>query len=485
MLRMPFPSVSRLLRLSLVGCGRGAGKRFISGVAPDAVDLSFLHSPSPSTWKVDNGRLLSGVHSSAAETLSARLAAGARGRELVPLETRMASAAAGADPGMLRKVLRAYAEERVLMGRDILEAFVNRAERVTLQSAPQVLSGARRDCFWYLRTGPKASGAEEGPAFASRQFLLALAPRLEERMRDIHPITAVYVCWTYAKSRNADSAEGIELLGAAAKHIAKGLNRLDRCGLAMSVWNYAYGGLGAEHKSFFKAAAREILLDERGRDLTPRDIHNIAQAYAVALPSHHSLFAGLADLGCRWLQKCPNLLRKVMHPWKQGEKVDNWDLHLLSDTLHAFALAQQPAANFASLALRWAERELHGLLPLSRHARQCEVSGRVISRLLKGVAVQRKLADNGCEADQAEELRVHAQGFCRAAKPHWQAAERHLEVGEHHRLDAAKALASLRLSQTLLGLAVDLGPEPQPGVSAQTAKENFAAGWRAAARGGK
>jgi len=72
--------------------------------------------------------------------------------------------------------------------------------------------------------------------FAHPDFFAKLGPAIVEKLDKIHPISCVYLMWTFSKA----GVECQELFDAVAKRVGADLTRLDRCGLTMFCWSYAY-----------------------------------------------------------------------------------------------------------------------------------------------------------------------------------------------------------------------------------------------------
>ncbi|CAE7280921.1 unnamed protein product [Symbiodinium sp. CCMP2592] len=71
-----------------------------------------------------------------------------------------------------------------------------------------------------------------------------------------------------------------DLFEAVAQKVVPEVQKLDRCGLAMFCWNFAY--ISHESAPVFESTAKDSLRTERLAELTPRDVAAISKAFAKA-----------------------------------------------------------------------------------------------------------------------------------------------------------------------------------------------------------
>jgi len=267
------------------------------------------------------------------------------------------------DGGCLAALLWAFSEADVVH-EDLFVALAELAVSAMVDFKPKVLSDVREPCFWTFHRASAGVWSNRGSVeyprrftgFAHPRFYDHLAPLLLGRINDVHPICCVYAMWSFTKPLVLCTA----LFDAIAARVAPEVHRLDRCGLAMFCWNYAY----ISHKSeeAFAAAARDSLRPERMAELTPRDVSAIAGAFSKAEVRDLSLLESLCDHGCGLLrdgidQQCykrpmKSLAREIYEDdFSAVEgRVDAFDMVTLSDMLGSMADQQSVHTDFLKLA---------------------------------------------------------------------------------------------------------------------------------------
>eukprot|EP00913_Durusdinium_trenchii_P014884 g13959.t1 len=263
--------------------------------------------------------------------------------------------------GNLCSLLWAFSEAGILHGA-LFDALVERAVELMVQFQPKVLSDVRTTCFWSFRRASASSwgrgDARQGGRrdFASSEFYDRLVPRLLEKIDQIHPISCVYLMWSFAKPMVLCE----ELFNAVASRVIPEVQSLDRCALAMFAWNYAY--INHDVPEVYQASAKEALRPARLEELTPRDLANLMRAFAKAGVREVELMQALSEHGCGLLrdgidQKCyrrpmKSLAREIYEEDFSAVDgmVDAFDMVSLAEMLSSFADQQYVHHDFLSLA---------------------------------------------------------------------------------------------------------------------------------------
>jgi len=245
----------------------------------------------------------------------------------------------------------------------LTERLAERAIKDLVAFEPKVLSDVREVCFWaFLRESADAWSNRErfqrmDVQFAYQGFYTKLGERVIERLADINPITCVYMMWTFSKGGVGDDA----LFAAIADRVGKAVQSLDRCGLTMFCWNYAFAQI--ENDQVYKICSKDTLRKARMAEMAPRDVSGVAWAYAKAGKiddgklirglSKHAL--GLLEDGIK--QKCYRGPTKSLYrPVYEGDNsavdamVDSFDCMSLGDLLEGLVLWQHEDAELLRVA---------------------------------------------------------------------------------------------------------------------------------------
>eukprot|EP00931_Biecheleriopsis_adriatica_P074241 TRINITY_DN48345_c0_g1_i1.p1 TRINITY_DN48345_c0_g1~~TRINITY_DN48345_c0_g1_i1.p1 ORF type:complete len:1326 (+),score=207.03 TRINITY_DN48345_c0_g1_i1:354-3980(+) len=274
--------------------------------------------------------------------------------------------------GNLAALLWAYTEAEV-PHQGLFQALALRAVIAMVEFEPKVLSDVRVPCFWSFMRGSASSWSSRNSSvgigvhkddsvrgrfrgFAHPDFFELFAPLVTERLDDIHPICCVYLMWSFSKA----GVHQQEVFNAVASRVAPEAKNLDRCGLAMFVWNYA--NIGEENEEVYRTTAEETMRPQRMAEMTPRDIAAIAGSFGRARVLHHPLLEALSQHGCGLLkdgieQQCfrkpaKSLAREIYigdNSARDG-RVDAFDMVSLADMLGAYADQQFVHQEFLELA---------------------------------------------------------------------------------------------------------------------------------------
>ena len=95
------------------------------------------------------------------------------------------------------------------------------------------------------------------------------------------------------------------LFAAIARRVGPAAGELDRCGVAMFCWNFAYAGL--RRLDVYEVTALDTLRPERLAEHAPRDVSAIAFAFASARVWHGPMFEALARHTRGLLRDCQEL----------------------------------------------------------------------------------------------------------------------------------------------------------------------------------
>jgi len=294
--------------------------------------------------------------------------------------------------GNLSSLLWAFTELR-MMHSELFKALAARAVRAMQEFEPRVLSDVREPCFWTFhrasatawsnrgRYDPRKPESEKVPytGFAPPQFFEFLAPLVLDKLHEIHPICCVYLMWSFSKAQVPKP----ELFQAVADRVLPVIQDLDRCGLAMFVWNFA--NIGDVNVDVFRATSEDTLRPERMAEMTPRDLSGIATAFGRSMVLNPPLMQALAEHGTGLLQdgidqQCyrkpaKSLAREIYDGdfSARDGKVDSFDMLSLADMLTAFAEQQFVHLPFLELAdeymcrgLRQPPREVSNFLRFPR-----------------------------------------------------------------------------------------------------------------------
>lgn len=209
---------------------------------------------------------------------------------------RICELALDSEGGNLCSLLWAYTEAGV-SNTDLFAGLASRAFSEMRAFKPTVLSSVREVCFWSFhrassdawsskrRTGH--AGGKKG--FASKDFFKALSQVVVRSIAEIHPITCVYLMWSYSKAGVYDQ----DLFDAVAENVGRQAKDLDRCGVTMFCWNYAY--IGAENEEVYRQVKADCLRPERMAEMAPRDTSCVLWAYAKAGVRDQELTNALVD----------------------------------------------------------------------------------------------------------------------------------------------------------------------------------------------
>lgn len=287
------------------------------------------------------------------------------------LHPRLEELVFDADGGCLSGLLWAFSEAGVAHTQ-LYKALAERAAQGMVDFEPKVLSDVREPCFWTFHRASAGvwsnRGSLENPrdfrGFAANEFYDHLAPLLLERINDIHPVCCVYFMWSFCKPLILCT----DLFEAVAQKVVPEVQKLDRCGLAMFCWNYAY--ISHECAPVFESTAKDSLRTERLAELTPRDVAAISKAFAKAGVRNVELMQALCDHSCGLLrdgidQKCykrpmKSLARDVYEEDFSAVdgKVDAFDMVTLSDMLSSLADQQFVHPQFLQLADEYMQKGL-------------------------------------------------------------------------------------------------------------------------------
>lgn len=250
----------------------------------------------------------------------------------------------------------------------LFEALANRAVRAMVEFKPKVLSDVREPCFWSFHRASASSWSNKGKSsragertvefagFGHPTFFEHFAPLALKRLEEMNVICIVYLMWSFSKAK----VQNKELFDAVANFVAPQARNLDRCGLAMFCWNYAY--IGDVNEEVFTRTAEDTLREERMAEMTPRDISAVAAAFAKANIFNRPLMQALAEHGCGLLkdgieQKCyrkpiKSLAREIYEDdfSARDGRVDAFDMVSLADMLGALAEQQCVHQKFLDLA---------------------------------------------------------------------------------------------------------------------------------------
>jgi len=270
--------------------------------------------------------------------------------------------------GNLASLLWAYTEA-MQPYQKLFEALATRGRDGLVEFKPKVLSDLRNPCFWSFHRASSKSWGQRGGTHSSRddafsgfahpKFFSILAPLVRERLQEIHPISCVYLMWSFSKSE-AKMPDQDSFFDAIASRVAPDVMNLDRCGLAMFCWNF--GRSKYNNAEVFEAVEKEVLRTERLAELTPRDLANIAYAFAMVKRQSPELLQALAGHGCGLLrdgldQQCykfPNksLAREIYVDDFSAEdgRVDAFDMSSLSEMFFGFVTFNFKHDEFLDLA---------------------------------------------------------------------------------------------------------------------------------------
>jgi len=266
-----------------------------------------------------------------------------------------------ASGGNLASLLWSFTEAGMVHS-ELFQALADRAADAMVEFQPKVLSDVREPCFWSFHRASASAWSSKGErrrinkGFAPSEFYDQLAPKLLQKMSEIHPICCVYLMWSFAKP----GVMREDLFDAVAKRVIPEVQRLDRCGLAMFSWNYSY--VGYNLKEVYDASSNEALRADRLEELTPRDLANIMGAFAKAGIRDIELFQALSEHGCGLLrdgieQHCykkpmKSLAREIYDEDFSAVdgRVDAFDMVTLAEMLGSFADQQFLHRDFLELA---------------------------------------------------------------------------------------------------------------------------------------
>jgi len=242
-----------------------------------------------------------------------------------------------------------------------LERMAERAAQAMVDFEPKVLSDVREACFWSFHRASASAWSDAprqgriGVGFASRAFFEAFAPAVVGRLQEVHPINCVYLMWSFSKANVMHQ----ELFDAVAERVGPVVSSLDRCGLTMFCWNYAY--IGAENEDVYRLVAEETRRPERMAEMAPRDVSGIAWAIAQANAPQEALIPELVSHSIGLLrdgleQQCyRNTSKSLAREIYVGDNsavdgaVDAFDMVSLSDLLWACAELQHVDAELLEL----------------------------------------------------------------------------------------------------------------------------------------
>lgn len=247
---------------------------------------------------------------------------------------------------------------------ELLQSMARRAAQALVDFEPKVLSDVREVCFWSFHRASASAWSDARTrfrgrirrGFASSDFFDLFAPIVVERLDEINPISCVYLMWSFSK---ADMVHQ-ELFDAIAERVGPVVSSLDRCGLTMFCWNYAYGDIANE--DVYRLVSEDTLRPERMAEMAPRDVSGIAWAIAKAKAPHEALLPELLRHGCGLLrdgleQRCYRFtgksLRRAIYEGDNSARdgaVDAFDMVSMGDILWACAELQHVDAEFLELS---------------------------------------------------------------------------------------------------------------------------------------
>eukprot|EP00397_Hematodinium_sp_SG-2012_P010030 GEMP01010134.1.p1 GENE.GEMP01010134.1~~GEMP01010134.1.p1 ORF type:complete len:749 (+),score=143.88 GEMP01010134.1:385-2631(+) len=190
---------------------------------------------------------------------------------------------------------------------------------------PTVLCDLRDITFWYRNPTERGPNGEMilpmsdngAQLFATTAFFEALAQETTKRMSDIHPISVVYLLWTFTRKFGAKNIPSV--YRSASPYLTRHLEDLDRCGIGMVPWCYAKANIFDEQ--LLEACANDLCrrtaldIDQHSpipeHQLAPRNVQNTCWAYARAFhrrpkPNYlPNLFQEMARVAHKLLQHRP------------------------------------------------------------------------------------------------------------------------------------------------------------------------------------
>lgn len=325
--------------------------------------------------------------------------------------------------GSLSALLWALAATRT-RHKAVAEAAAHRAVEALVAYQPRVLSDVREVCFWvFLRESSSTWSSTSkfelmAVRFADQPFYEALGSKVQHRLSEIHPITCVYLMWSFAKANVSAPA----LFDAVALRVVPAVRQLDRCGLTMFCWNFAFSGL--DRDDVYECVAADAVRAERLAELAPRDVAGLAWAFVRAgrgrdgasarlLEALVQHAAGLLQDGI-W-QKCyrgPN--KSLYRPVYEGDHsaedsmVDAFDCLTLADLLDACATLGIRDQKLLTLAVDYATLGL-------KEAGTARVSKLFIKQTGALARALRRLAELGAGSGGAQ---LDLERLFAAAAPH-------------------------------------------------------------------
>jgi len=264
------------------------------------------------------------------------------------------------DAGNLCSLLWAFTE----VGASNADLFAALAERAVVEMRafrPAVLSDVRNTCFWCFKRASAKSWSTQGKQAYSRDFahgvfFEALSAAVLQNIDELSPITCVYLMWSFSKARVHDQ----ELFDAVERRVGRQVADLDRCGLTMFCWNYAYSG--TENEDVYRLVKEDTLRPERMKEMAPRDVAGILSAFAKAGVRDQELTDAIVEHSCGLLkdgisQSChrgpgKSLKRDVYIGDKSAVDgaVDAFDMMSLSELLPALADLEAAPAELLEVA---------------------------------------------------------------------------------------------------------------------------------------
>jgi len=176
-----------------------------------------------------------------------------------------------------------------------------------------------------------------------------------DQLAEINTISCVYLMWSFSKANCVNE----ELFDAIAGRVGPEVSSLDRCGLTMFCWNYAYSGI--ENEDVYRLVSQDTLRPERMAEMAPRDVSGIAWAFAKAGADQEALLPELLrhsrGLLRDGMEQCcyrfpGKSLKRAIYEGDNSARdgaVDAFDMVSLGDLLLACAELQHVDTEFLDL----------------------------------------------------------------------------------------------------------------------------------------
>jgi len=286
------------------------------------------------------------------------------------LRSRLDELPLDSDSGKLSSLLWAYTTASML-DEKLCQSMAEIAVRALVDFKPLVLSQVREICFWsfnrasmntWIRLQDRDAEFRPGrKGFADSSFYEMLASFIVPRLHEVHPISCVYLMWSFSKANIQHDG----LFDAVASRVGENPMHLDRCGLTMFCWNYSF--IHAPNSYVYDIVAEDLLRQERMAEMAPRDIAGVAWAFAEAGICNKQMFDALILQAIGLLQdglaqRCyrrpyKSLARDVYkgdHSAVEGA-VDAFDVFTLKDVLLACLKFNIRVPQFLDLASEYLE----------------------------------------------------------------------------------------------------------------------------------